>query len=191
MHGFGLAQWSAMFAIASAALVWAGIRLARADDEIAPAGPPRWELGTRRCSRGRASVRMAPVATIGSLLDQSGSVGSNSADGRQDDPSVHCGMGVIVDVPSRRCPCSGRTWSPWSCITAGWLCSWSWLTPMLPDRSVALVVHHVLALVGMEQRGVLVHAHDPSFRRRSFLTETATGRGDRPGSDGTWPVAPV
>jgi len=41
MHGFGLAQWSAMFAIASAALVWAGIRLARADDEIAPAGPPR------------------------------------------------------------------------------------------------------------------------------------------------------
>ncbi len=34
-EGFGLWQWSAVFAIACAALVWAGIALARAGDEIA------------------------------------------------------------------------------------------------------------------------------------------------------------
>lgn len=34
-EGFGLGQWSAIFAIAGAALIWAGVRLARAGDEIA------------------------------------------------------------------------------------------------------------------------------------------------------------
>jgi hypothetical protein len=34
---------------------------------------------------------------------------------------------------------------------------------VLPRRSVALVMHHVPVFMGMEQRGVLVHAHHPSF----------------------------
>lgn len=34
-EGFGLGQWIAIFVVASAAVIWAGIRLARAGDEIA------------------------------------------------------------------------------------------------------------------------------------------------------------